>query len=81
MDEAVEQVEERLLGPMEIVDQDRDGSRSNELVEELDPCLVQALARSQRVEFRRDLEARFRDYRQDGRIRLRWSVVYYAATR
>lgn len=31
--------------------------------------------------FRRDLEARFREFERDGAIRLRWSVAYYAATR
>ncbi len=33
-----------------------------------------------RAKFRADLEANFREYRQDGPIRLRWSVVYYEAT-
>ena len=34
-----------------------------------------------RNRFLQDLDARFREYRHDGAIRLRWSVVYYAATR
>lgn len=31
--------------------------------------------------FHADLEERFAGYRQDGRIRLRWSVMYYEATK
>ncbi|HEV8594892.1 MAG TPA: methyltransferase domain-containing protein [Thermoplasmata archaeon] len=34
-----------------------------------------------REAFRRDVEARFEEYRHEGVIRLRWSVVYYEATK
>lgn len=39
------------------------------------------MADADRRGFQRDIEDRFRGYRQDGAIRLRWSVVFYEATK
>ncbi len=55
--DALEQVEQRLLGPVKILEQDDGRLLGDELGEELDPRLVQPLARRERVEVAGDVEA------------------------
>ena len=49
-DEAVDQVEQRLLGPVQILDEDDRRPVGDELAEKLDPRLVQAVPHGERVE-------------------------------
>ena len=51
-----EEVEEVLLGPVHVFDQEDRRSLTDELVEELEPRVVQALAHDQRMEILRDRE-------------------------
>jgi hypothetical protein len=56
-EEPLEQVEQRLVGPVEVFEQDDRRALARQLAEEVHPCLVQAVARRERMQVAGDVEA------------------------
>ena len=53
---SLEQVEERLLRPVQVLDEDDDRALAGEVAQELDPGLLEPVAGRQRVEIAGDVE-------------------------
>src|ERR671930_1730000 len=55
--EALDQIEQIVFGPVEVLDQDDSGSFADEDAEKIDPCLLERVTRGERVELRGGVEA------------------------
>ena len=53
----LEQVEERVLGPVQVLDEHDDGPLGAQLLQQVDPRLLEPVARRERVQVARDVEA------------------------